>query len=63
MIEPGVPDVWVSEAATTRSGNTVVAVSEMMHTEGGAFAIDRSNVRITILGGSYAVDVRGCTAG
>ncbi len=63
VIEPGVPGVWVSEAKTSRTGNTVVAVSEMMHADGGAFAIDRSDVRITILGGSYAVDVRGCTAG
>ncbi|GGX53457.1 hypothetical protein GCM10007385_21900 [Tateyamaria omphalii] len=63
VIEPGIPGVWVSEPATTRSGNTIVAVSEMVHAEGGAFAIDRSNVRITILGGNYAVDVQGCTAG
>lgn len=63
VIEPGVPGVWVSEAKTTRTGDTVVAVSEMVHSEGGAFAVDRSDVRITILGGNYAVDVRGCTAG
>jgi hypothetical protein len=35
----------------------------MVHADGGAFAIDRSAVRITIIGGDYAVDVRGCTAG
>ncbi|MEX0311199.1 MAG: protein-disulfide reductase DsbD domain-containing protein, partial [Tateyamaria sp.] len=63
VIEPGVPGIWVSEADTQRSGDTLVAVSEMMHADGGAFAIDRSKVRITILGGSYAVDVRGCSAG
>ncbi|WP_299043475.1 protein-disulfide reductase DsbD domain-containing protein [uncultured Tateyamaria sp.] len=63
VIEPGIPGVWVSEARTSRSGDTVVAVSEMVHADGGAFAIDRSDVRITILGGNYAVDVRGCTAG
>ncbi|APX12299.1 protein-disulfide reductase DsbD domain-containing protein [Tateyamaria omphalii] len=63
VIEPGVPGVWVSEARTARSGNTVVAVSEMMHADGGAFAVDRSDVRITILGADYAVDVQGCTGG
>ena len=63
VIEPGTPGVWVSEARTTRQGDTVVAVSEMIHPNGGAFSIDRSNVRITILGGNYAVDVQGCAAG
>ncbi|MEL6465624.1 MAG: protein-disulfide reductase DsbD domain-containing protein [Pseudomonadota bacterium] len=63
VIEPGVPGVWVSEADTSRQGDTVVAVSDMVHAEGGAFAVNRSDVRITILGGNYAVDVRGCTAG
>ncbi|WP_299691417.1 protein-disulfide reductase DsbD domain-containing protein [uncultured Tateyamaria sp.] len=62
VIEPGTPGVWVSEARTARQGDTVVAVSEMIHPDGGAFSIDRSNVRITILGGDYAVDIQGCTA-
>ncbi|WP_299165014.1 protein-disulfide reductase DsbD domain-containing protein [uncultured Tateyamaria sp.] len=61
VIEPGVPGVWVSEAKTTRRGGTVTAVSEMVHQKGGAFGVDRSNVRITILGGDYAVDIKGCT--
>lgn len=63
VIEPGVPGVWVSEAKTQRTGNTVVAVSEMMAADGAPFGLDRSDVRITILGGDYAVDIRGCTAG
>ncbi|WP_415921366.1 protein-disulfide reductase DsbD domain-containing protein [Tateyamaria sp. SN6-1] len=63
VIEPGAPGVWVSEAQTTRQGDTVIAVSEMIHPDGGAFSVDRSAVRITILGGDYAVDVQGCAAG
>ena len=63
VIETGTPGLWISEARTTRQGDTVVAVSEMIHPDGGAFALNRSDVRITILGGDYAVDVRGCTAG
>ena len=62
VIETGTEGLWISEAATTRRGDTLLAVSEMIHPEGGAFAIDRSSVRITILGGDYAVDVQGCTA-
>lgn len=62
VIETGTPDLWISEAHTTRQGDTLVAVSDMVHPKGGAFGIDRSAVRITILGGSYGVDVRGCAA-
>ena len=63
VIETGAEGLWISEAITTRRGDTITAVSQMVHADGGAFAIDRSAVRITIIGGDYAVDVRGCTAG
>lgn len=63
VIETGLDEVWVSEATTSRSGETVTAISEMVHIAGGPIALDRSNVRITVLGSSYAVDVQGCTAG
>lgn len=62
VIEPGQDNVWVSEAKTKRNGRTVTAISEMVHIEGGPIALDRSNVRITVLGSKYAVDVKGCTA-
>lgn len=61
VIETGVPGVWVSEPTTARHGNTLTATSVMMHTDGDAFSINRSNVRITIIGSDYAVDVKGCT--
>ena len=63
VIETGTSGVWVSEPKTSRQGDTFTATSEMVHPSGGAFGIDRSEVRITILGGNYAVDVQGCTAG
>ncbi len=63
VIETGTPGLWISEARTSRKGDTLVAISDMVHPKGGAFGIERSDVRITILGGNYAVDVRGCSAG
>jgi DsbC/DsbD-like thiol-disulfide interchange protein len=63
VIETGTDGLWISEAQTSRAGDTVTAISEMIHVDGGAFAIDRSDVRITIFGGNYAVDIKGCTAG
>jgi len=63
VIETGTPELWIGAARTSRQGDTVTAISDMVHPKGGAFGIDRSDVRITILGGTYAVDVQGCTAG
>lgn len=63
VIETGQDHVWVSEAKTKRTGSTVVAISEMVHINGGTIALDRSAVRITVLGSKYAVDVKGCSAG
>lgn len=63
VIETETDGLWISEARTSRSGDTVTAISEMVHVNGGTFGIDRSGVRITILGGDYAVDIKGCTAG
>ncbi|GGH35116.1 Thiol-disulfide interchange protein, contains DsbC and DsbD domains [Cribrihabitans marinus] len=63
VIEPGGRSLWVSEAATTRQGGTLIASSEIRHDGGGAFALDRSAIRITVLGDSHAVDIRGCRPG
>jgi len=63
VIEPGNPQVWASHTDTSRNGNTLVASSELIHSNGGVFALDRSQIRITVLGRNHAVDIRGCTAG
>ncbi|MFT6023064.1 MAG: DsbC/DsbD-like thiol-disulfide interchange protein [Ascidiaceihabitans sp.] len=57
------PGIWVSEPKTHREGKQLVAVAQMMHASGNAFSLDRSDVRITILGSSHSVDIRGCSAG
>lgn len=63
VIEPGPSDIWVSEAHTQRRGDTVVAVSDLVNVTGGPIALDRSAVRITVLGSKFAVDISGCTPG
>lgn len=57
------PSVWISEAVTLREDGTLVAVAEMVPPSGRPFAIDRSQVRITVLSGARGVDIRGCTGG
>lgn len=63
VIEPGNPTLWASQTETTRQGNVLVATSEVISSEGGPFALDRSEIRITVLGAHHAVDIQGCTAG
>jgi DsbC/DsbD-like thiol-disulfide interchange protein len=57
------PGIWVSEPKTRRDGAHLVATARMMHSSGTAFSLDRSDVRITILGSNHSVDIQGCTAG
>lgn len=61
VIEPGLPDIWTGESQTARQGRTLVAVSDLMHLDGDPFSVDRSRVRITVIGSDYSVDIRGCT--
>jgi DsbC/DsbD-like thiol-disulfide interchange protein len=63
VIETSDPRVWVSEATSVRIGNTLQSTVDMVHPSGQPFAMDRSGVRITVLGTDQAIDIRGCTAG
>lgn len=63
IIEPGSPRIWASQTETRREGGTLFATSDLIPVDGGAFALDRSAVRITVLGKRHAVDIRGCQQG
>ncbi len=60
VIETGLPGVWVAEAKTRRSGGTLLAETRMQHVEGAPFMLDRSALRVTVIGRKHAVDIRGC---
>lgn len=62
VIETADPQVWVAEAKVTRQGNSLIAATELVHIDGGAFALDRSGLRLTVLGQGGAVDIQGCPA-
>lgn len=63
VFEPGNPQLWASAAESRRVGNTLVASSEIISNSGSAFALDRSEIRITVLGSKHSVDIRGCVPG
>jgi DsbC/DsbD-like thiol-disulfide interchange protein len=63
VIEAGNPEVWVSQADITRNGDMLRATVDMIHASANSFALDRSAIRITVIGDDYAVDIRGCAKG
>ena len=63
VIEAGNPQIWASETQTHRDGGQLTASSDLIHVSQDAFALDRSAVRITVLGAKHAVDIRGCAPG
>lgn len=62
VVEAGDAQIWVSEAETVRSGQTLTVAADLVPPRGVAPAVDRSGLRFTILGDRQAVDIRGCTA-
>lgn len=60
VIETKDPHVWVDDPVGRWQGGALVAETRMIHRDGGAFALDRSGVRITVLMSGTAVDIRGC---
>ncbi|OYU20152.1 MAG: hypothetical protein CFE34_01630 [Rhodobacteraceae bacterium PARR1] len=63
VLESGLGDVWVSEATTTRDGNRLTAVADMVPPNGVPFALDRSGVVLTVIAPDRAVEIRGCPGG
>ncbi|WP_422064395.1 protein-disulfide reductase DsbD domain-containing protein [Shimia sp.] len=61
VVETADPEIWVAEGTTTRSGNTLVTETEMMHVTDSAFMVNRSDLRFTVLSGGDAVDIHGCS--
>ncbi|MCF2904727.1 hypothetical protein L0666_06990 [Octadecabacter sp. CECT 8868] len=62
VIEAGDQQVWVSQPQTWRDGDALFARSDMIHVNGGGFALNRSEVRITVIAGNQSVDILGCGA-
>lgn len=61
VIEAPDQSIWVSEATTKRSGNTLTATSEMVPPSNAPFLLERSKIRITVIGSNRAVDILGCS--
>lgn len=62
VIEVSRADVWVSEAEISRSGDVLQVAADLVPPNAAPFALDRSKVRVTVLGQYGAADLIGCDA-
>jgi DsbC/DsbD-like thiol-disulfide interchange protein len=60
VLEHRDPQIWVSEASTRRDGGTITAVADVVPPDHGPFALDRSDLRVTVIGTRMAVELDGC---
>ncbi|MBT9384855.1 hypothetical protein KM176_13375 [Pseudooceanicola sp. CBS1P-1] len=62
VFEPNLPDVAVSDARSARQGDVLVVRARLQSGDKGGALLDRSRLKITVLGSKYAVEVQGCAA-
>jgi DsbC/DsbD-like thiol-disulfide interchange protein len=60
VVELADASIWISEAESRREGGVLRATAEMVPPNGRPFAVDRSEIRITVLSDGKGVDIRGC---
>ena len=54
--------VWIAETRTTRQGGRLHAAADLFPMGGEGFALDRSGLRVTVIGDGRAVELNGCAA-
>lgn len=57
------PSIWISEAEARRDGGMLHAEADIVPAAAGPFALDRSDLRITVLAQGRAVEMTGCRGG
>lgn len=60
VLEHSDPEIWVSEAETSRNGRTVTGVADLVPPDHGPFALDRGDLRVTVIGSRMVVDLGAC---
>lgn len=63
VLETDNPSLWVAQSESRRKGSRLSSQTDIFHVEGKGFLLDRAALRLTILSGGDAVDIRGCPAG
>lgn len=62
VLEPGRSGLWIGESESRTDGRVVTARAPVSAGSGAGPVLDRGDLRVTVLDGSRAVDIRGCAA-
>jgi DsbC/DsbD-like thiol-disulfide interchange protein len=60
VVEHRDPMIWISDSRTRREGGVVYGTVDLVPADSGPFALNRSDLRITIIGSQMAVDLGAC---
>lgn len=60
VIEHRDPGMWVSDTITRRDGGQITATADIVPPHHGAFALNRADLRATVIGAGMAVEFEGC---
>lgn len=60
--ETGDPSIWVAESHAERDGAWLVATTDLVAPSGKPFALDRSDMVLTVLSDRGAIEIDGCPA-
>lgn len=63
VIEIGGSNIYMIQDGASRQGDMLTARATAINAEGGPVAIDRSALRITVIGADRAVEIHGCHSG
>ncbi|MBY4893761.1 hypothetical protein KUL25_13400 [Rhodobacteraceae bacterium N5(2021)] len=61
VVEHRDPMIWVSEATAERQGGWITGVADVIPADHGPFAMNRGDLRITVIGSRMAIELSRCT--
>jgi DsbC/DsbD-like thiol-disulfide interchange protein len=62
VFEPADPGIWVSDSVIRREGRVLTARAEMAPPDAIPLVLDRSTLRVTVVGRDRSIAMQGCTA-
>jgi len=61
VVEHSDPTIWISDTVTRRQGDVVTATADVVPADAGPFALDRGDLRVTVIGTRMAIELDACT--